>query len=149
MKLTLSLKKSKTITCPTGPLTYRAGFKRGRKGHGLFVPSPYNQSHRKLKGMTMKACEWCGNHFASKYCPICIKYLFSRVNEIATRLSIDFANVKEHAPYFIDIRADNFKLTTVNRAIKYLKDSGLTVDNDIDRWHKQANIVLSAPYIDL
>jgi len=75
--------------------------------------------------------------------------LWSRVNEIATRLTVDFANAKEHAPYFIDIRADNFKLTTLNRAIEYLKDSGLTVADDIDRWHMQANIVLSAPYMNL
>ncbi len=75
--------------------------------------------------------------------------LWSRVNEIAERLSVNFTNIKEDAPYFIDIRADNFKLKTLNRAIEYLKDSGLTVDDDIDRWHKQANIVLSAPYMDL
>ena len=99
--------------------------------------------------MAMKPCEWCGNHFTSKHCPICMESLWSRVNEIATRLTVDFANAKEHAPYFIDIRADNFKLTTLNRAIEYLKDSGLTVADDIDRWHMQANIVLSAPYMNL
>jgi len=45
--------------------------------------------------------------------------------DIATRLTITFTNVKKHAPYFIGIRADNFKLTIVNRAIKYFLDSGL------------------------
>ena len=99
--------------------------------------------------MAMKPCEWCGNHFTSKYCSAWMEALWSRVNEIAERLSVNFANIIEDAPYFIDIRADNFKLKTLNRAIENLKDSGLTVDDDIDRWHKQANIVLSAPYMEL
>ena len=98
-------------------------------------------------GIDMKPCEWCHNQYTSKYCPVCMEALWSRVDEIAERLTVDFANIKEDAPYFIDIRADNFKLKTLNRAIEHLKESGLSVADDIDRWHMQASIVLSAPYI--
>jgi hypothetical protein len=97
----------------------------------------------------MKPCEWCHNQYTSKYCPTCLEILLSRVDEISERLAVDFAHAKEYAPYFIDTNADNFKLTTLNRAIEHLKESGLSVADDIDRWHMQANIVLSAPYIEL
>ena len=97
-------------------------------------------------GIDMKPCEWCHNQYTSKYCPACMETLWSRVDEIAERLSVDFADAKGSAPYYIDANADNFKLTTLNRAIEQLKDSGLSVADDIDRWHMQANIVLSAPY---
>ena len=78
-----------------------------------------------------------------------MEILWSRVDEISERLAVDFANAKEYAPYFIDTNADNFILTTLNRAIEHLKESGLSVADDIDRWHMQANIVLSAPYMEL
>lgn len=98
---------------------------------------------------SLKNCAWCQEQYTSKYCPDCMEALWSRVNEIATRLTVNFADAKEYAPWFIDANADNFKLTTLNRAIEHLKESGLSVADDIDQWHMQANIVLSAPYMDL